>query len=178
MGTLVVIIAVGIVLAIVVAMWLKKTWLKKKSTTSPQENVDESVSPETNDMIQRENAIVQIQVKASLLDLPAKTNINSLIDKCAQLHNALSSVNPTDKIQLHSAPADFERLIEKHLPETIDKFGQIFATATDEDINKFNDLIEQLKGELDGIITNLNERDYAAFANKHGFMEIRYSDKF
>jgi flagellar basal body-associated protein FliL len=173
MGTWVVIIAVGIVLAIVVAMWFKN-----KKTTTAQENVEEPVSPEMEDMMQRENAIVQIQVKASLLGLPAKTNINSLIDKCAQLHNALSSVNPTDKIQLHSAPADFERLIEKHLPETIDKFGQIFATATDEDINKFNELIEQLKGELDGIITNLNERDYAAFANKHGFMEIRYSDKF
>ncbi len=173
MVTWVVIIAVCLALAFIIY-----TWSKNKSVAASQANSAASGSVEVSDGERRENAIVQIQVKASLLGLPAKTNINALVDKCAQLHNALSSVNPTEKIQLHSAPADFERLIEIHLPETLDKFGQIFATATEDDITKFNALIEQLQSELDSIIQNLNERDYAAFANKHGFMEIRYSDKF
>ena len=46
------------------------------------------------------------------------------------------------------------------------------------DIQKFDSLLEQLHVELDETLTNIKERNYAAFANKHGFMAIRYSDKF
>lgn len=127
---------------------------------------------------QREDAIVSIQTQAALLGITGKTNINSLVDKCIDVHEALMSVNPEERSQLHSVPGDFTRLIEIHLPELLTKFGQISATATDEDIQKFNDLLEQLHVELDTILKNIADRNYVAFASKHGFMEIRYSDKF
>ena len=52
------------------------------------------------------------------------------------------------------------------------------CAATDADIQKFNELLKQIIGELDIILKNIADRNYVALASKHGFMEIRYSDKF
>jgi hypothetical protein len=147
-----------------------------KGSNKPEQAADEA--PTLAPTEKREDAIVSIQTQASLLGITEKTNINGLVDKCIDVHEALGSVNPEERAQLHSVPGDFTRLIEIHLPDLLTKFGQISASATDEDIKKFNGLMEQLHGELDTILKNIADRNYVAFASKHGFMEIRYSDKF
>lgn len=151
-------------------------YTQKKASDNKSSQVEET--PAAAPTEKREDAIVSIQTQASLMGITQKTNINGLVDKCINVHDALGSVNPEERAQLHSVPGDFTRLIEIHLPDLLTKFGQISATATDEDIQKFNSLIEQLHGELDTILKNIADRNYVAFASKHGFMEIRYSDKF
>lgn len=146
---------------------------KSKGKTEKQQE-----TPVVDPTEQREDAIVSLQTQAALLGVTRQTNINALIDKCVEVHESLSSVNPQERSQLHSVPGDFSRLIEIHLPELLVKFGQISESATDEDIQKFNGLLEQLQGELNTILKNIADRNYVAFASKHGFMEIRYSDKF
>jgi hypothetical protein len=160
--------------AFAVALYLFTKHVKSSKAPAQTEKEEPTLAPTEV----REDAIVSIQTQASLLGITKKTNINSLVDKCIDVHEALGSVNPEERAQLHSVPGDFTRLIEIHLPDLLTKFGQISASATDEDIQKFNDLMDQLHGELDTILKNIADRNYVAFASKHGFMEIRYSDKF
>lgn len=145
----------------------------KRSDTPPV-----SEPAKIDPIAEREDAIVSAQTQASLLGLTHSTNINDLIDKCIEVHEELISVNPEERSQLHSVPGDFKRLIEIHLPEWITKFAKISAAATESDFQKFNELLQQIIGELDIILKNIADRDYVAFASKQGFMEIRYSDKF
>lgn len=152
-------------------------YTQQKGTDTPS-SVPESEPAQVDPIAQREDAIVSAQIQASLLGMTHSTNINDLIDKCIEVHEELISVNPEERSQLHSAPGDFKRLIEIHLPEWLTKFGQISAAATDADIQKFNELLKQIIGELDIILKNIADRNYVALASKHGFMEIRYSDKF
>lgn len=165
-------IIIGIALLFAVAFLLLMRNNNDEATTAS----DTEAAPDPVE--DRENAIVALQTKASLLGLPGKTNINALIDKCIDVHEALASVDPQENAQLHSVPGDFTRLIGKHLPDLISKFGQISANASESDITEFNDLLAQLNDELDDILKNISERNYTAFASKHGFMKIRYSDKF
>lgn len=144
---------------------------------TPDSPATEEATPDTPTQ-QREDKLVALQLKASLLGLSKTTGINALIDKCIEVHESLASVDPEASNQLHSVPADFERLIGKHLPDLMNKFGQISSSAPEETFAEFEETLIQLNLELEEILSNVRERNYTAFANKHGFMKIRYSDKF
>ena len=169
---------IWIVLLILIVAGALGAYFYTQQKGSDPPSSSESAPAQVDPIAQREDAIVSAQIQASLLGITHSTNINDLIDKCIEVHEELISVNPEERSQLHSAPADFKRLIEIHLPEWLTKFGQISAAATDADFQKFNELLKQIIGELDIILKNIADRNYVALASKHGFMEIRYSDKF
>ena len=133
----------------------------------------------TSKELSYEDSILNIQRKISLsLNREYRKGAESLVDKCVEVYYAIQSVDPQEKQQLHSVPGDFKRLVEKHFPELISKYSQVLTTSEGKQVSEFNSIIEQLHGELDLILENIKNRNYVEFANKTGFMKIRYSDKF
>lgn len=154
-------------------------WYFVSQNKSNNEPAQQDAGDNQVDLVKEgEDAIVKVQTLAALQGVQSKTEINSLIDKCVKVHESLASVDRTEVNQLHSVPGDFSRLIEIHLPELITKFGQLGDAVDQAAIEKFNGVLEQLHGELDQILKNIETRNYVAFASKQAFMEIRYSDKF
>lgn len=151
---------------------------KNKYRSSTKKDKEESAPSETK-QFNYEDGILDIQRKISLsLKKSHRQGVESLVDKCVEVNYAIRSVDPQETSQLHSVPGDFKRLVEKHLPEFIANFSEVSNSNGDENLEKFENIILQLNGELDTILENIKTRNYVDFANKHGFMKIRYSDKF
>jgi uncharacterized protein YdcH (DUF465 family) len=149
----------------------------KASRSADAASSEDGAPAAVDETQQRENAIVELNLTARRYGLQLTTDIEPLLDECVRLHEAISGVDGAEQSQLHSAPADFTRLLNKHLPELISKFAQA-GVADDTSVEALNKVLAQLKGEITGLIEQIHNRNFDAFARKNRFVEIRYSDQY
>ncbi len=145
----------------------------RRNHTEPTKTTEPSVDPN----LEREKSIVSLNVLVREHGLQRETDIERLLDDCVSLHEALLGVDVTEQAQLHSAPADFTRLLDKHLPELLHKSVQSGVASADA-MTALNEAVTQLRGELQGLIQQIHDRNFADFARKKRFVEIRYSDQY
>ena len=164
----------GVVLAIILSKRAKKKGGEAEGSSmgaEPEQTVAE-ISKE-----KRETAITELNLQARMLGVTEDAGVEDLIDLCVKLHNKLTGMGEGVDV-LMTAPNDFMRLLTKHFPEYIVQCAKLEKPISSEDKARIDAVLAQLTVQIEGIITDINNQNYAAFNSKSRFMEIRFSDKY